>query len=252
MISFLIEVLSRGKNATQSTVRSCISSTSCDPDKAVDGDRNTCMKTKEIGQSSPYKTVWWTVDLGANYSIYSISIDFKDYKEYGDYEMRQRGRFGGFSLYLSYTPNIKGDVLCYKNMLPLPPLEFNTTCIGYGRYVIYYNERLDGVTYPEGYQTLNLYTELCEVTNVRMEPMVLNVFITAVTTALITPSVIRRMDFVNWVVKSDILEISATMSVRKGIMVKTVLTFVQQNAVIHVTVYREPALKMKRQQDNGN
>ncbi|XP_062579423.1 uncharacterized protein LOC134241370 [Saccostrea cucullata] len=80
--------------------------------------------------------------------------------------MRQRGRFAGFSLYISYTPHKENGHLCYRNTLPLPPLEFNTTCIGYGRYVIYYNERLDGVTYPEGYQ-LNIYTQLCEVENVR-------------------------------------------------------------------------------------
>ncbi|XP_062595228.1 multiple epidermal growth factor-like domains protein 10 [Saccostrea cucullata] len=76
--------------------------------------------------------------------------------------MRQRGRFAGFSLYISYSPNKEDGVLCYKNSLPIPPLEFNTTCIGYGRYVIYYNERLDGVTYPEGYNN-PIYTQLCEV-----------------------------------------------------------------------------------------
>ncbi|XP_061170687.1 multiple epidermal growth factor-like domains protein 11 [Saccostrea echinata] len=118
------------------------------------------MKTYDIGQSSTAKTVWWIVDLGGNHSIYSIIVVFKNYKEY---EMRQRGRFAGFSLFLSNTPHKEDGHLCYKNSLPLPPLDFNTTCIGYGRYVIYYNERLDGVTYPEGYQIQNAYTELCEV-----------------------------------------------------------------------------------------
>lgn len=37
------------------------------------------MRTKEIGSNSPDKTVWWKVDLGQNYSIYSINILFKDY-----------------------------------------------------------------------------------------------------------------------------------------------------------------------------
>ncbi|XP_062573680.1 multiple epidermal growth factor-like domains protein 6 [Saccostrea cucullata] len=150
--------LSRGKTATQSRIYPCYRVT-CGPDKAVDGDRKTCMRSDYIGPLFPDKTTWWTVDLGGNHSIYSISIDFKDYK---DYEVRQRGRFAGFSLFISNTPYKEDGHLCYKNTLPLPPLEFNTTCIGYGRYVIYYNERLDGVTYPKDYQSL-VFTELCEV-----------------------------------------------------------------------------------------
>ncbi|XP_062567724.1 platelet endothelial aggregation receptor 1-like [Saccostrea cucullata] len=155
--------LSKGKNATQSTIQACFSD--CGPDKAIDGDVNTCMMTREIGSISAYryKTVWWMIDLGDIHSIYSISIIFKDFKDSGDYEMRQRGRFAGFSLFISNSSSREDGLLCYKNTLPLPPLEFNTTCIGYGRYVIYYNERLDGVTYPEGYQILNVYTNLCEV-----------------------------------------------------------------------------------------
>ncbi|XP_061185159.1 multiple epidermal growth factor-like domains protein 10 [Saccostrea echinata] len=150
--------LSEGKRATQSTTAPCYPP--CGADKAVDGDRNTCMKDTAIGKRSPEKSVWWTVDLGGNHSIYSISIDFKDY---GVYENRQRSRFAGFSIYISNTPSREGSSLCYKNTLPLPPLVFNTTCIGYGRYVIYYNERLDGVTYPEEYEILAAITELCEV-----------------------------------------------------------------------------------------
>ncbi|XP_061185165.1 scavenger receptor class F member 1-like [Saccostrea echinata] len=52
--------------------------------------------------------------------------------------------------------------MCYKDVAGLPPLNFTTNCIGYGRYVIYYNERLIGVTYPEGYQSISLI-QLCEV-----------------------------------------------------------------------------------------
>ncbi|XP_061170684.1 cell death abnormality protein 1-like [Saccostrea echinata] len=150
--------LLKGKTATQSTEFPCIPK--CGPDKVVDGDKNTCMKTYEIGQAAPRKTVWSMIDLGETHSIYSISIDFKNQT---GYELRQRGRFAGFSLYISDTSKREDGYLCYKNTLPLPPLNFNTTCIGYGRYVIYYNERLEGVKYPEGYSNGNLYTELCEV-----------------------------------------------------------------------------------------
>lgn len=79
-------------------------------------------------------------------------------------EQRQRGRFAGFSLYVSDTGDIEGSFLCYKNGYLLPPLDFNTTCITSGRYVIFYNERLNEVTYPEGYEvSSNVYMELCEV-----------------------------------------------------------------------------------------
>ena len=32
-----------------------------------------------------------------------------------------------------------------------------------GCYVMFYNERIDGVTYPVGYENTYIYTELCEV-----------------------------------------------------------------------------------------
>ncbi|XP_061185172.1 multiple epidermal growth factor-like domains protein 10 [Saccostrea echinata] len=52
--------------------------------------------------------------------------------------------------------------MCYKDGPELPLLNFTTNCIRYGRYVIYYNERLSGVTYPEGYESMS-YIQLCEV-----------------------------------------------------------------------------------------
>lgn len=78
-------------------------------------------------------------------------------------ESRQRGRFAGFSIFVSNTGDKQGATLCYKDGPQLPPLNFTTTCPEYGRYVIFYNERLDGVIYPDGYQLANAYTELCEV-----------------------------------------------------------------------------------------
>lgn len=78
-------------------------------------------------------------------------------------EKRQRGRFDGFSLYVSNTSDIQGSSLCYKDGPQVPPLNFTTTCPEYGRYVIFYNERLDGVAYPEEYEVIGVYTELCEV-----------------------------------------------------------------------------------------
>lgn len=78
-------------------------------------------------------------------------------------EKRQQGRVAGFSLFVSDTTDIQGSTLCYKNGPQLPPLNFATSCIEYGRYVIFYNERLDGLSYPDGYELVNAYTELSEV-----------------------------------------------------------------------------------------
>eukprot|EP00105_Crassostrea_gigas_P040177 XP_019924325.1 PREDICTED: protein draper-like [Crassostrea gigas] len=99
----------------------------------------------DIRQNAIQRTVWWKVDL----------------------ENRQRGRFAGFSLYVSITDvsldsEIKSSTLCYKDGPQLPPLNFTATCTEHGRYVIFYNERLDGITYPQEYELLAL-TELCEV-----------------------------------------------------------------------------------------
>lgn len=82
--------------------------------------------------------------------------------------VRQSGRLAGFSLFVSNTDvstnaDIKGSTLCYKDGSLLPPLNFTRVCTEWGRYVIYYNERLDGVIYPTKYEVNNVYTELCEV-----------------------------------------------------------------------------------------
>lgn len=53
--------------------------------------------------------------------------------------------------------------MCYKDGPHLPPLNITIVCVESGRYVIFYNERLNGVTYPTGYVLENVFTELCEV-----------------------------------------------------------------------------------------
>nr|XP_022303649.1 multiple epidermal growth factor-like domains protein 6 isoform X2 [Crassostrea virginica] len=126
---------------------------------AVDRDITTCVRTQPIGTSPqiPDKTVWWKVDLGGVYNIYSVNILFKNYV---DEERRQRGRFAGFSLYVSNDG--QKESLCYKDGPLLPPLNITIICTAAGRYVRFHNERLPGVTYPSGYE-LTVYTELCEV-----------------------------------------------------------------------------------------
>lgn len=67
-------------------------------------------------------------------------------------------------MYVSKTGALQGATLCYKNGPKLPPLNFTSICIESGRYVIFFNERYDGATYPDGYEVGIVITELCEVT----------------------------------------------------------------------------------------
>lgn len=73
--------LSYNKEATQSRIY--LGSGKYDASFAVDGNTLTCMRAQEIGYNSPDKTVWWKVDLGKVFSIYSIAIIFWNYDGYG-------------------------------------------------------------------------------------------------------------------------------------------------------------------------
>lgn len=50
---------------------------------AIDRNTMTCSRAETIGPFSFFKTVWWKVDLGRLYNIYSIDIIFKNYESYG-------------------------------------------------------------------------------------------------------------------------------------------------------------------------
>ena len=71
----------------------------------------------------------------------------------------------GFSLYVSNTSNRSEGTLCFKdtdfNNSTIPAV-FNVTCSVHGQYVIYYNERLPGVNYPDDYSDF-AWNALCEV-----------------------------------------------------------------------------------------
>nr|XP_034311839.1 multiple epidermal growth factor-like domains protein 10 [Crassostrea gigas] len=149
--------LSANKNAAQHKT-SC---STCVATNALDRDMRTCMQTV-MGMTSPDEFTWWYVDLGNIHSVYNIRIHFRNYEQ--KYVQRQKGRFAGFSLYVSNTTDLHSGYLCYKDGPELPPLDFNTNCLTTGRFVIFYNERLHEVTYPIGYETTAAYTELCEVT----------------------------------------------------------------------------------------
>ena len=76
--------MSKNKIASQSTT--AVGSTDDDfiAGNAGDRDITTCMRAKPIGTSSD-KSMWWRVDLGGVYNIYSVNILFKNYDGYGMY-----------------------------------------------------------------------------------------------------------------------------------------------------------------------
>jgi hypothetical protein len=75
----LLDDLSKDKDAIQSKTRLCSPTSQCLAKNAVDRIYSTCMNADAFGILTPYKTMWWSVDLGAVYSIYSINVVFKDY-----------------------------------------------------------------------------------------------------------------------------------------------------------------------------
>lgn len=76
---YLTDKISFNKVATQSHTHKGVGYSA---QNAVDRNTNTCMRTRDIGINSIDKTVWWKVDLGEVYSIYSITILFKNYEDF--------------------------------------------------------------------------------------------------------------------------------------------------------------------------
>lgn len=82
---------------------------------AIDRKITTCSRTNDIGETSPIKIVWWKVDLGGAYSIYSISILFKNYDAY-DFGLYIFLSFGFFMI----QPAVK-KYACYSFKLFIFP-----------------------------------------------------------------------------------------------------------------------------------
>nr|XP_022306867.1 uncharacterized protein LOC111113150 isoform X2 [Crassostrea virginica] len=111
-----------------------------------------------------YTATWWVNLLGIA-SIHHVTIYFM----LGNYPWGSTSVFTaealGFSLYVSNTTNKLDGILCFQdtefNTSTIPAV-FNVTCTVHGQYVIFYNERLPGVTYPDGYSKF-AYNDICEV-----------------------------------------------------------------------------------------
>ena len=97
-------------------------------------------------------------------SLFETSVHFMVFLQTGP-SNNFTTRFLGFSVYVSNTTDRLEGKLCFKDTIyntSTIPSVFNTTCRVRGQYVIYYNERLTNVTYPEDYHEY-AFNEICEL-----------------------------------------------------------------------------------------
>uniref|UniRef100_K1PMY3 Scavenger receptor class F member 2 n=1 Tax=Magallana gigas TaxID=29159 RepID=K1PMY3_MAGGI len=139
---------------------------SYDASNAVDGRKSHLSDwSGQCAVSYMGRTTTWWVDLTTIHSIHHITIYFRtDNKPWGPSNLLTK-YFLGFSVYVSNTTDRLQGTLCYKDddfTLYTIPAVFTTTCPVHGQYVIYYNERRPGVTYPD-YYTSDVASDLCEV-----------------------------------------------------------------------------------------
>ncbi|XP_065925748.1 multiple epidermal growth factor-like domains protein 10 isoform X2 [Magallana gigas] len=138
-----------------------------DASNAVDGLKSDLSGLGgQCSVSAQYqRTSTWWVNLTSTRSIHDIRIYYRTDNVHWDASNGYTSRFLGFSIYVSNTTNKSEGKLCYKDnnfTRSTIPAVFNTTCFAHGQYVIYYNERLSGVTYPNGYSDY-AFNDLCEV-----------------------------------------------------------------------------------------
>ena len=85
--------------------------------------------------------------------------------EHTDISSGFHSRVLGFSLYVSNIPNRSEGDVCFKDTFytkETVPMIFSLSCLKHGQYIIFYNERLNGVSYPDEYSA-DAFSDLCEV-----------------------------------------------------------------------------------------
>uniref|UniRef100_K1QNL7 Scavenger receptor class F member 2 n=1 Tax=Magallana gigas TaxID=29159 RepID=K1QNL7_MAGGI len=137
-----------------------------DASNAVDGRKSDLSWGGGQCAASLHSTtaIWW-VNLTTIHSIHHITIYFRTDNEGFWYWKNLAGYYLGFSVYISDTTDIAQGTLCFKDnnftINTMPPV-FTTKCFVHGQYVIYYNERLPEVAYPDAYKD-DIAINLCEV-----------------------------------------------------------------------------------------
>ncbi|XP_062608099.1 multiple epidermal growth factor-like domains protein 10 [Saccostrea cucullata] len=156
-----------GKNASQQYPFFPFGKLPWGADKAVDGRYSNRAPVGEqctISDSRKHSATWW-VDLGEIFRIHHITIYYRTDNMEWDSTNGYTERFLGFSVYVSNTTNKGEGILCFQDTnytKETIPSNKTIECVMNGQYVIYFNERIPGVTYPEGYSQY-AFNELCEL-----------------------------------------------------------------------------------------
>eukprot|EP00105_Crassostrea_gigas_P042676 XP_019926824.1 PREDICTED: uncharacterized protein LOC109619944 [Crassostrea gigas] len=139
-----------------------------DASNVVDGRKSDLsLGGGQCAASNLYEqTATWWVDLTTIHSIHHITIYFRTGNDDSSFfRTHIADDLLGFSVYVSNTTDRSQGMLCFKDnyftINTMPPV-FTTNCFVHGQYVIYYNERLPGVVYPDGYGSF-VTSDLCEV-----------------------------------------------------------------------------------------
>lgn len=104
-------------------------------------------------------------EIIASYKFYNRVIHYKKFYTCVGSITHFTSTVLGFSVFVSNTTDRLKGTLCFKDTsftLQTIPAVFSTKCAVHGQYVISYNERLPGVTYPTGYSPY-AYHHLCEI-----------------------------------------------------------------------------------------
>ncbi|XP_034324714.2 uncharacterized protein [Magallana gigas] len=135
--------------------------------KAVDGHYTS--RNYHDGQCAisglNQRSVIWRVNLGKIYRIDHINLYFRTENLKWVYTNGFTSYPLGFSLYISNTTDRLEGVRCFhdsKYTKHTIPDHMSIKCPYSGQYVIYYNERIPGVTYPVG-SSPHAHADLCEV-----------------------------------------------------------------------------------------
>lgn len=119
-----------------------------------------CTSTQD-GQSF----VMWRVDLENYRRIERIVIYSRTDNKKWDVNNGFTRRLLGFSVAVSNTTDYNHGVICYHerkyNKYTIPSI-VDFFCSAVGRYVIFYNERRPGISYPEDYSQY-AFVDLCEI-----------------------------------------------------------------------------------------
>ncbi|XP_065942297.1 uncharacterized protein [Magallana gigas] len=137
-----------------------------DASNAVDGRKSDLRwNGGQCAVSGPSSTAMWWVNLTSIRSIHHITIYFATDNVDSRFRAYMAQDVLGFSVYVSNTTDKSQGTLCFKDdnfsINTIPPV-FTTNCFIHGQYVIYYNERLPGVVYPDDYYGY-VWIVLCEV-----------------------------------------------------------------------------------------